>query len=101
AAMAGTAAYMSPEQALRNSIDSRTDLWSLGVVLYQMLTGRMPFEADSTPHLLFNIVNPPPAAVSDVSPEAQQVIYRPLAKHPAQRYQTAKEMVQDLEHAPV
>jgi eukaryotic-like serine/threonine-protein kinase len=97
AALSGTAAYMSPEQALRKRIDSRTDLWSLGVVFYQMLTDHLPFQGDSTPQLLFNIVSTPPEPLENTDPDTQRVVYRALAKDPAERYQSAREMIADLE----
>jgi len=93
----GTAAYMSPEQALGKSVDERTDLWSLGVVIYEMLTGRLPFHGENVPRLLFEIVHSAPAPAGDASVELQQVIYRALAKDPGQRYSSAKEMLADLE----
>src|SRR5260370_16166573 len=96
--VAGTAAYMSPEQALGKMLDHRTDIWSLGVVLYQMVTGHLAFQADSTPALLYAIVNAPPAAIeASVPPQVQKIIYRALAKDPGGRYQSCAEMLQDLE----
>ena len=99
--ISGTALYMSPEQAMCKRIDGRTDLWSLGVVFYQMLMGRSPFVADSVPQLLFNVVNAAPAPMEDIAPELQQIVYRALAKDPADRYQSAQEMLRDLEKLPI
>jgi serine/threonine-protein kinase len=98
ARLAGTVSYMSPEQALQQALDRRTDLWSLGVVLYEMVTGRRAFRADSTPATLFAIVhNAPPPMDASVRPALRRVIYRALAKDPAARYQSASEMLADLE----
>lgn len=93
----GTAAYMSPEQAQGRYLDTRTDLWSLGAVIYEIATGRRAFAAGSVPATLFAIVHEPPPAMGDEVPRAlQKVIYRALAKLPEDRYQSAAEMILDL-----
>ena len=90
--ISGTPAYMSPEQAQGAKMDHRTDLYSLGVVLYELLAGRVPFEADSTIAVIYKHINEPPPPVESVSPELQQVIARALAKDPNDRYQTARDL---------
>jgi serine/threonine-protein kinase len=98
--LVGTAAYMAPEQAIGNPIDARTDLYASGVMLYEMLTGRVPFDA-TTPIVVLTKhayeAPPPPRSLNPDLPEAaEQVLLRALAKDPADRYQTAALMAADL-----
>ena len=97
----GTIAYMSPEQALGEELDARTDIFSLGVVLYEMLTGRLPFKGDVDAALLYGIVNIDPVALSesgtDFPPAVQAIIDRMLAKDPDARYASADEVASDID----
>ncbi len=96
----GTAAYMSPEQARGNPVDHRTDAWSFGVVLFEMLTGRLPFRGEYEQAMMYSIVNEEPDPVSqlraDVPPELEAFIYKALAKDANERYQHVDEMLMDL-----
>ena len=96
----GTIAYMSPEQARGDKVDHRTDVWSLGAVLYEMITGRPPFRGDYEPAVLYSILNENPEAMtalrSGVPLELERVTNRCLAKDPAERYQTAGDFSADL-----
>jgi len=102
-AVLGTASYLSPEQAQGQPVDARTDIYSLGVVLYEMLTGRPPFSGDSPMAIAYKQVNatpPVPSSINpDVPPELDAVVMRALSKNPANRYQTGQEFAEDLERA--
>jgi len=97
----GTPEYMSPEQAKAANVDSQTDQYSLGVVAFQMLSGRVPFQADSTLALMFKVVHEPPPPLADFRPdlpaEVGRALERALAKEPGERYPTASAFVDALE----
>jgi TolB-like protein/tRNA A-37 threonylcarbamoyl transferase component Bud32 len=99
----GTAAYMAPEQALGKPVDPRTDLFSLGAVLYEMLTGRRAFEGDSAISTLTAVLRDEPADICilnrDVPQALADVVYRCLRKQPGERYPTAADLKTDLETA--
>ena len=99
-AVLGTAAYMSPEQAVGREVDSRSDIWSLGVVLYEMLTLRVPFEGPSKSHTIVAIIDrePPPISqfVPDIPESLEWIVAEALAKDRDERCQTAKEMLGKL-----
>ena len=85
----GTPLYMSPEQMRSaRAVDARTDIWSLGIVLYELLEGRRPFEAESFTEMCVKVAVDPPAPMVNTPPALQQVILRCLAKPPEQRYAT-------------
>ncbi len=96
----GTVQYMSPEQALGRSVDARSDLFSLGVVLYEMATGRLPFAGLTTTETIERIVHAQPEAVSrfnyGVPPGLEHIIRKCLEKDPDRRYQSARELLVDL-----
>ena len=97
----GTVAYMSPEQARGEAVDPRTDIWSLGVVLYEMIAGRSPFAAASTTEVLAAILDRDPAPLARFEPgtpvELQRIITKTLRKDRGQRYQTVRDLLTDLE----
>ena len=96
----GTAQYFSPEQARGEAVDARTDLYSTGVVLYEMLAGRPPFKGDTAVSVAYQHVSekvtPPSAHNSDISPEMDQVVLNALAKDRDERFQTAEEFREHL-----
>jgi eukaryotic-like serine/threonine-protein kinase len=99
----GTAQYLSPEQARGERVDSRTDLYSTGCLLYELLTGRPPFTGDSPVAIAYQHVRenpiPPSRVVSDVPAWADAIVLKAMAKSPADRYQTAADMRADLQRA--
>ena len=96
----GTTAYMSPEQTAGEALDRRTDLWSLGVVLYQMLTGRLPFRGHYADAIVYSIANEEPDSVtslrSGIPLALERIVEKALAKRPAERYQHADDLLADL-----
>jgi len=100
AAVIGTAQYLSPEQARGETVDARSDVYSLGCVLYELLTGEPPFVGDSPVAVAYQHVREDPVPPSErnpaLSPELDAVVLKALAKNPDNRYQTAAEMRTDL-----
>jgi len=97
----GTAQYLSPEQARGAQVDQRSDLYSVGVVLYELLSGKVPFTGESPVEIAMKHLSdtpPPPSELNpDVPEELDKIVMRALAKDPARRYQSAEEMSADLE----
>ena len=94
--VSGTPKYMSPEQARGDKVDHRTDIYSLGVVLYELLAGHAPFEGDSTLVVIYKHIHEPPPLIENISLPLQAVVNRALAKSPEDRYQSAGEMAMDF-----
>lgn len=97
----GTVNYMSPEQAAGKQLDARTDVWSLGVVLFEMLTSTLPFHGNSPSHTIVAILDhePPPLTryLTDVPEALQEIVTDALAKDPEERFQTARQMLAKLQ----
>src|SRR5713226_10044422 len=95
----GTLPYMAPEQILGEAIDQRCDIWALGIILVQMITGSHPFIRPNKGAMTFAILNQPPAALDVVPKAVHPIAYRALSKKPEGRYPAADEMLHDLEAA--
>jgi eukaryotic-like serine/threonine-protein kinase len=99
-AVVGTVAYMSPEQARGGEVDARTDVWALGVVLYEMVAGRPPFTGASRSDVLVSILDREPAPLGalrpDVPGELQRIVGKALQKDPEERYQVVKDLLLDV-----
>ena len=97
----GTPSYMSPEQAQKSKTDRRTDIWSLGVVVYEMVTGRLPFEREREQAVLYSIVNEEPEVMTaqrvDVPVELDRIVGKAMAKDADERYQHVDEMLVDFQ----
>jgi len=97
----GTVHYMSPEQTLGKEVDHRTDIWSLGVILYEMLTGKLPFKGDYEQAVIYSILNEKPESVTGLNPEVpedlDQIIFKMLSKKTSERYQNSNDIIVDLE----
>jgi serine/threonine protein kinase len=96
----GTVAYMSPEQLSGKEVSQRTDIWSLGVVLYEMITGQLPFKGDYEQAIIYSILNEEPKPVTEFCPglpiELGRVFTKTMAKNPVERYQTIAEILADI-----
>ena len=98
----GSPKYMAPEQVAGKETDGRADIFSLGAVLYEMLTGSTPFNGDNLSAIMYKILNDEPvkpsALKADVPPALERIVMKALAKRPEDRYQTGKEFIRDLRH---
>ena len=95
----GTVQYMSPEQARGQEVDVRTDIWTLGVVLYEMVAGRAPFQGETPSHVIVSVLEsepPPLAGYSEVPVELERIVTKALRKDREERYQTASDLALDL-----
>jgi eukaryotic-like serine/threonine-protein kinase len=95
--LAGTAAYLSPEQAMGTSFDHRADIWALGITFAEMLTGKHPFHRDNISAVIFALVHDSPEGIETIPADLQPIIYHTLSKDPDHRYQSCKELLHDLE----
>ena len=92
----GTVSYMSPEQTKGENVDQRTDIWSLGVVLYQMLSGSLPFKGDYDQAIIYSILNEDPPLLNAIPENLEKILNKALQKNPKERYNSADEFADDL-----
>ena len=95
----GTVQYMSPEQARGKKVDARTDIWSLGIVLYELLAGRVPFTGETPSHVMVSLMEdelPPLTNYADVAPKLDRIVSKSLRKNQKERYLTANHLAHDL-----
>lgn len=99
-AILGTASYMSPQQIVGQEVDGRSDLFSLGVVMYELLTGRLPFVGDQSVAVAHAILHEDPITIRELTPEVpadlEHIVFKAMMKNPQERYQSAEEMAEDL-----
>lgn len=102
-AVIGSAHYIAPEQARTGEADASSDLYSLGISMYEMITGKLPYEGENTVDIVMahiqNVMVPPAVYNHDIYPALSDIITRATRKLPGDRYQTAEEMIEDLKHA--
>jgi serine/threonine protein kinase/tetratricopeptide (TPR) repeat protein len=98
----GTLTYMSPEQTRGEEVDTRSDIWSLGVLVYELVTGQIPFQAEYEAAVLYSIlnedINPPSSVNFEIKPELEEIIFRALQKKPADRFESMQDMLSALIH---
>jgi serine/threonine protein kinase len=97
----GTVQYMSPEQARGKKVDARSDIWSFGIVLFELLAGRVPFAGETPSHVMVSLMEdelPPLTTYADVPAELDRIVTKALGKKPRERYQTASELARDLKN---